>query len=99
MAVNTVERQIGTNDFISIDMTSNLAPGETISGTPTLNPNNAGVSLVVGTVAVSGDGKFISARFLHNSEGYTRVDISCDTTVASVVKKSYFVIKTYVAPS
>jgi hypothetical protein len=92
------ERLIGTNDFITIDMTDNLATGETIAGSPTLTPANALVSVVGGTVVVSGDGKSISARFLHSGEGYTRVDISCSTNLSSVVKKSYFIILTYAPP-
>ncbi len=95
---NLVTRETGTNDFITVDMTDELSSGETISGTPTLTPSNGNVSLVGGTVAVSSDGLAISGRFLHNSAGFTRVDITCSTSISGVVKKSYFIIRTVDAP-
>lgn len=98
MADAVEERLVGTNDFVTIDMSDLLADGETITGTPTLTPSNAYVALVAGTVAVSVDGLSISARFLHSSAGTTRVDISCNTSLSSVVKKSYFTFVTFEPP-
>jgi hypothetical protein len=95
---NNVERLIGTNDFITIDMTDNLSTGETISGVPTLTPTNSAVEVVAGTVAVSADGKFISARLNHVAAGLTRVDISCNTNLSGVVKKSFISVKTFYPP-
>lgn len=99
MADAVEERLIGTNDFITIDMSDLLAEGETITGSPVLTASNACVTVVGGTVAVSGDGTAISARFLHNTAGETRIDISCTTTLSGVVKKSYFTLVTFDAPS
>jgi hypothetical protein len=96
--VTTEERLVGDNEYVTVDMTDLLATGETITGTPTLTASNALVTVQGGTVAVSGDGKSISARFLHNGAGTTRVDISCGTTLSGVVKKTYFFFKTYEPP-
>lgn len=92
------ERLVGTNDFVTIDMSELLATGETITGTPALTPSNAYVSLEAGTVAVSVDGRAISARFLHSAPGITRIDISCGTSLSGVAKKSYFTFLTFEPP-
>ncbi len=91
-----VERLIEANDFIPVDVSPLLSSGESISGVPTLTPSNALVSLVNGTVSASGG--TINARFLHNGEGMTRVDIAFGTNISGVQKRGYFFINTVTPP-
>lgn len=93
-----VERLVDTNDFITIGLSRNLSTGETISGTPTVTANNSAVAVIPGTISVSSDGKSISARFRHDAAGTTRIDLSFNTNLSGVVKKSYIIIDTVYPP-
>ena len=92
------ERSVGAIRYVTVDLTDDLAPGETLTGTPAFTSENSYVTIDAGTPAVSTDGRMISARFTHVAAGKTRIDYTVSTTVPTETLKGWFVFIT-VSPS
>ncbi len=91
LASNTWVRYIGEARFVTVDLSDDLATGQTVSSA-TWTPESAATTYTASSAAVSSSGKEISAKFTAVAAGFIRVDISatCINPSETIITAIYF---------
>lgn len=95
---NIFDRVVGSEMYVTLDLTKQLQSGQSLDGLPTLTLSNDYITEMPGTMALDPTHKMFSVKFDHVTQGLTRVDYSAPTDTPDEVITDWFFVRTINPP-